>query len=159
MLAGCGGESFVGALQNSLRADVNPAAGGHLAVHHQAGAIELVKISPVAPVADEIGIGDKHARSVGVRAKNTDGLAGLDQESFVIFERTERGDDGVVGTPIASGFAAAAVDDQVFGLFGDFGIEVVHQHAQGGFLLPAFAGKSCAAGGADRLVASGFFGG
>ncbi len=36
MLAAGGGERFVGALQNSLRADVDPASGGHLAVHHQA---------------------------------------------------------------------------------------------------------------------------
>ena len=152
-------ERFVRALQNALRADVNPAAGGHLAIHHQAGAIEFVEMFPVAPVADEIGIGDQYARRMRVRAKNSDGLAGLDQQSFVIFERAERRDDGVIRIPVARRFAAAAVDDQVFRLLGDFGIEVVHQHAQGGFLLPAFAGKSCAAGGADWLVASGFFGG
>ena len=49
-----GGESFICALQDSLRADVNPAPRGHLSVHHQAGAVELVEILPVAPLSDEI---------------------------------------------------------------------------------------------------------
>ena len=48
------GKRFVRALQNSLGADVDPAPGGHLAVHHQAGAVELVEILPVAPVSNEI---------------------------------------------------------------------------------------------------------
>src|ERR1019366_4945712 len=78
MFARGGGESFVGALQNSLRADVNPTSGGHLAVHHQAGAVEFVEIFPIIPVTDEIGIRDEDARSILVRAKNSDGLAGLD---------------------------------------------------------------------------------
>ena len=150
------GECFVGALQNSLRADVDPASGGHLAVHHQAGAVELVEMFPVVPVADEIRIGDQDARRVGVRAKNSDWLAGLHQKRFVIFERAKRRDDGVETFPVARGFAASAVDDQVFRLLGDLGIEVVHQHAQRGFLLPAFAGKGIAARRAHGLIGGRF---
>ena len=157
LTCGCG-ECFVRPLQNSLGADVNPAAGGHLAVHHQAGAIELVEMLPIAPVSDEIGIGDEHARGVGVRAKNSHGLAGLHQQGFVIFQRAQRSDDGVVAIPAACSLAAAAIDDQVFRLLGDFRVEVVHQHAQGGFLLPALAGKGGAAWCAHRLISRGFFG-
>ena len=40
------GEGFVGALHDSLAADVDPGAGGHLAVHHQALSFELVEIPP-----------------------------------------------------------------------------------------------------------------
>ena len=58
MLARRGCKRFVGPLQNSLRADVNPAARSHLAVHHQTRAIELIEIFPVAPVADQIRIRD-----------------------------------------------------------------------------------------------------
>ena len=36
VLVGGSGEGFVSALDDALRADVNPRAGGHLAVHHQA---------------------------------------------------------------------------------------------------------------------------
>ena len=150
------GERFVSALQNSLRADVDPASGGHLAVHHQAGAVELVEMLPVVPVPDEIRIRDQHARRIGVRAENSHRLAGLHEQRFVVFERAKRRDDGVKAFPVARRFAAPAVDDQIFGLFGDLGIEVVHQHAQRGFLLPAFAGKRSAARRAHRLVAGRF---
>ncbi len=157
MLAPCCGEGFVRPLQDSLRADVDPAAGSHLAVHHQAGAVELVEMRPVVPLADEIRIRDQDARRVGVRAENADRLAGLHEQRFVVFEGAERSDDRVIAVPIASRLAAPAVDDQIFGLFGNLGIEVVHQHAQRRFLLPAFAGKGRAAGRADGLVAGRVF--
>ena len=35
VLSSAGGERFVGALENALGADVNPASGGHLAEHRQ----------------------------------------------------------------------------------------------------------------------------
>jgi hypothetical protein len=38
------------------------------------------------------------------------------------------------------GATAAAVDDEVLRALGDLGIEVVVQHAKGGFLDPALAG-------------------
>ena len=40
---------FVGALHDALTADVNPRTGRHLAVHHQAFAIKLVKVLPRGP--------------------------------------------------------------------------------------------------------------
>lgn len=84
-----------------------------------------------------------------MRAKNSDGLAGLDEESFVIFERAKGRDDGVETFPIARGLSGAAVDDEIIGMLGDVGIEIIHEHAQGGFLLPTFAGKLRAAWRAD----------
>ena len=38
MLLACGGEGLESSLHDALRADVDPGARGHLAVHHQAGA-------------------------------------------------------------------------------------------------------------------------
>ena len=58
----------------------------------------------------------------------------------------------MVAIPIASGFARPAIDHQVARALADFFVEVVHQHAHGGFLLPAFTGKSRAAGSADGCV-------
>src|SRR6202008_4256605 len=49
MLAAHFGECLVGALDDALRADVDPAAGSHLAVHHEPLAIELVERLPVRP--------------------------------------------------------------------------------------------------------------
>src|SRR5204863_7672070 len=39
------------------------------------------------------------------------------------------------------GAARAAVDDEGVGVLRDLGIEVVHEHPQGGFLGPALAGQ------------------
>ena len=58
-------------------------------------------------------------------------------------------DDRVERRPAARGAAGAAVDDQIVGALGDLGIEVVHQHPQGGFLRPSFAGERGAARRAD----------
>ncbi len=57
-------EGLVGALHDALRADVDPGAGRHLAVHHQPLAIELVEVLPGRPVRHEVGVGDQHARRV-----------------------------------------------------------------------------------------------
>ena len=75
MFVGHRGERFERALNDALRADVDPTAGGHLAVHHQAFAFELVKVFPVGPGADEIRIGDQNSRRVFVRAKDADRFA------------------------------------------------------------------------------------
>src|ERR1039457_3214939 len=53
------------------------------------------------------------------------------------------------GGPVAGGFAGAAVDHQVGRAIGDVGVEVVHEHAHGGFQLPSPAAQGCAARGAD----------
>ena len=86
MFVGGSGEGFVGALDDALRADVNPRAGGHLAVHDEAELFELVELLPVGPVADEVGVADKHARRIFVGAEDGDGLAGLDQQRLVVIE-------------------------------------------------------------------------
>ena len=64
-------------------------------------------------------------------------------------ETLELTDDGVKALPVARGLADAAVDDEVRGALGDFGVEIVHQAAQGSFLLPAFAAELVAARGVD----------
>ena len=96
MLAAHLGEGLVGALDDALRADVDPAAGGHLAVHHQPLAIELVEHLPIRPFGHEVGVGDEHARRVLVGAEHADRLARLDEQGLVLLEPLERLDDLVV---------------------------------------------------------------
>jgi hypothetical protein len=72
-------EGLVGALNNALGADVDPGAGRHLAEHHQAFAVEQVKMFPVCPMRYEIGVGDQDARRVGMGAEHADRLARLHQ--------------------------------------------------------------------------------
>ncbi len=103
MLAAGFHEGLVGALNDPLRADIDPRAGGHLAVHHQALAIELVEMGPVGPVRDEVRIGDQHARRIGMGAEHADRLAGLHQKRLLVRERLQRRDDGVEVVPGSGG--------------------------------------------------------
>ena len=75
--------------------------------------------------------------------KDGDRLAGLDEERVFRAEALEFANDGVEAFPVARGTADAAIDDEVLRALGHFGIEVVHQAAEGGFLLPAFAAEMC----------------
>ena len=51
-------ECFEGALKDSLRGDVDPGAGGHLAVHHETFGLELAELRPRCPVTNEVGVSD-----------------------------------------------------------------------------------------------------
>ena len=72
---GEGGKGLEGSLENTLGADVDPTAGGHLAVHHQALAVELVEVFPGGPFADKVGIGDDDTRRHLVGGKDSDRFA------------------------------------------------------------------------------------
>ena len=85
-----GGERFVGSLQNPLSSDVNPAAGGHLAVHRQAAILEIAERLPGGPGRHEQRVGDEHARRAGVRPEHADRLAGLHEQRLVVLERAQR---------------------------------------------------------------------
>ena len=142
-------ERLVGALQDPLRPDVDPRAGGHLAVHHQAGLLELAEDLPGRPLADEIRVGDEHPRRPRVRADDADRLARLDQQRLVVAELAQLADDRVEGAPRPSRASGPAVDDEVVGVLGDLRVEVVHEHPERRFLRPAATGQLGAARGAN----------
>src|SRR5690242_17105828 len=96
-----------------------------------------MKLVPVGPAPDQVGVGNQHPRRVFVRAEDADRLARLHQQRLVIIQFAQTAHDGVKRLPVARGLARAAVDDQFLRLFGDFRIQVVHHHPQGGFLYPA----------------------
>ncbi len=81
------GEALVGALQDPLGADVDPRAGGHLAVHREPERLEAAELRPVRPVGDEVGVGDEHTRRPLVGAEHADRLARLDEQRLVVGER------------------------------------------------------------------------
>ncbi len=145
MLATGFDEGFVSALHDALAADVDPAAGGHLAIHGQALGIQFVEVLPTGPVRHQVGVGDQHARGIAVGLEYADRLAGLYQQGFIIVELSEAFDDLVVALPVARGTADATVNHQLIGVFGDFRVEVVHQHAQRRFGQPALGGQLSAA--------------
>ena len=137
LLRGDGGEGLVGALEDALGADVDPGAGRHLPVHGQAEGLQAAELLPVGPVADEVGVGDEDARGPLVGLHDADRAAGLDEHRLVLLELLQGADHGVEGAPVAGRLARAAVDDELVGVLGDLGVEVVLQHPQGGLLLPA----------------------
>ncbi len=149
VLAGALGVGFVGSLEDALGADVDPGAGGHLAEHDETLGGEFIEMLLSGPVRDEVGVGDDDAGGFEGGLDDTDGFAGLDEEGFVGFEVFETVDDSVVAFPGTGGLTPSAVDDEFIGFFGDFWVEVVHEHAHGGFGLPGFAGFGGAAGSAD----------
>ncbi len=122
-------EGLVGALQDALRADVDPRTRGHLAVHHQPAPVEVVEDGPVGPLAHEIRVGDQHAGRVLVRAHDAHGLARLHEQRLVVFQVAQRAHDRVEAIPVARGLAASAVHDQIRGVLADAVVEVVEQHA------------------------------
>ncbi len=149
VLPGALGEGLVGALQDSLGADVDPAAGGHLAVHGEAQRVEPAEFVPGGPAGHQVGVGDQDPGRLLVGPEDAHRLAALDQQGLVVVQPAEGGDDPVVALPVARGLPSPAVDDQLLGPLGDVRIEVVHQHPEGGLLVPALAAESGAPGSAD----------
>ena len=135
--AGDLGEALVGALEDALRADVDPRSGGHLAVHREALVFETPELVPVRPVGHEVGVGDQHPWRPLVRAHDADRLARLDEHRLVALERGERAQHRPVRVPRTGGATGAAVDDEPVGILGHLGVEVVLQHPKGRLLLPA----------------------
>ena len=107
------GQRFVGALEDALAADVDPAAGGHLAVHGQPAILQVPEGFPGRPRRHQQRVGNQHPRRMLVRAEDADGLAGLHDQGLVVVELLQRRDDGVEGRPAPGGAARAAVHDQI----------------------------------------------
>ena len=146
-------EGLVGALDDALAADVDPRARRHLAVHHQALAVELVEVLPRRPLRHQVRVGDQDARRIDRRAEHADGLAGLDEQRLVLAERAQRLQDRLEARPVARRLADAAVDDERVGVLGDLGVEVVLDHPVRRFDQPVAAGDRAAARRAHRVRA------
>ena len=86
MLARARGEGLVGPLQNSLRANVDPAAGGHLPVHRETERFEPVELVPGAPLGHEVAVGDQDARGVFVGFEHRLRAATLNQQRLITFK-------------------------------------------------------------------------
>ena len=136
MLLARGGERLVRALQDPLRADVDPGAGGHLAEHRQPERLEPAELVPRRPARHEQRVRDQHARRARVRAEDADRLAALDEQRLVVAELEQRADDRLQRLVGARGPARAAVDDELLGMLGHLGVEVVEQHPQRRLGLP-----------------------
>ena len=159
VLAGGLGEGLVGALEDPLGADVDPRAGGHLAVHGEAEPLQPAELVGGGPVGHQHRVGDQHPRRLRVGLEHRHRLAGLDEQRLLVAQPPERRDDRLEALPVARRLPRAAIDHQLLRPLGDLGVEVVHQHPQRGLLLPAAAGDLGAAGSADGAGTGGAGGG
>ena len=73
--------------------------------------------------------------------EHADRPAGLDQQRLVAPEVGEAAFDGQQRPGVARGLAGAAVDDQLLGVLGHLGVEVVVQHPQRRLLRPPAGGQ------------------
>ena len=144
-----GGKRFIGALQDPLGADVDPRTGGHLAIHRETQLLEAAEFIPICPIPDQVGVGQKHARSPFMRAHHANRFARLHEHRFVVLQRDEGAHDRVVAVPVAHGLARAAVDDELVRVLCDLRVEVVLQHPQRGLLRPAEGVQRVSAKGAN----------
>ncbi len=151
-LAGDGAEGLEGALEDALAADVDPRTGRHLAVHDEPALLQAAELLPVGPVADQVRVGDEHARRPLAGPQHPDRLAGLHQQRLVVSQRAQGPHDRVVRLPVPGRLAGAAVDHQLLGVLGHLRVQVVHQHPQRALLLPAETAERGAVGGTDGGV-------
>ncbi len=132
-----GGEGLVCALQNALRADVDPGSGRHLAVHGQPERFEAPELVPVRPIRNQVGVRDQHPGRPLVGLHDADRLARLHQQRLVAAQRLKAAVDGGQAGVVARGLAGSAVHDELLGMLGHLRVEVVLQHAQRRLLRPA----------------------
>ncbi len=85
----------------------------------------------------------KHSRRVRMSPKHRHRFARLHDQGLVVLQTLQSGHDRFIALPGAGRLAGASIDDQILRLLGHFRVEIVHQHAHGGFLLPALAGELC----------------
>ena len=145
-----GRERLVGALEDSLRADVDPRPGRHLAEHRQPLRLEPAELVPRRPARHEQRVRDQHARRLRRRPEDRDGLAGLNEQGLVVAELQQCADDSLQCVVRARRAPRASVDHEVFRPFGDFGVEVVEQHPQRRLGCPRLRVQCRAARCADR---------
>ena len=138
-------EGLVGEAEDALRADVEPAGGGHLAVHRQPRVLEPAEGVLVGPLRDDHRCRDEDTRRVLVGRKHGHRLARLDDQCLVGAEALEGGDDAGQVFLGARRLASTSVDDERVGILGDARVEVVEEAAERAFLLPAAAAQAAQA--------------
>jgi hypothetical protein len=87
-----------------------------------------------------------------MRAEHRNRFARLDHQCFIVFEPAQRRDNRVEGLPASRRASRAAVDNEFVRTLGNLGIEIVHEHAQRGFLWPSLTRNRRASGCADMAA-------
>jgi hypothetical protein len=97
-----------------------------------------------------VRVGDQNAGRLLVRSEHAHGLPALNEQRLVVLQSPQRPDDRLVALPVSRRLSGAAVDDELVRILGDVRVQVVHQHPEGGFLVPALAADLGSGGCPDR---------
>src|ERR1051325_6618053 len=138
-----GRERFECSLHDSLTTDVDPGAGGHLAIHGQTESFEAVELGVIVPLPDEVRIRNQNTRCFIVGPKLSDRFARLHKQRLVVLEMAQRINNRVERLPPARGPPRSTINYEAIRSFGHIGIEIVHDHSHGRFLMPALASALC----------------
>src|SRR6185436_440656 len=84
-------------------------------------------------------------------SKNSDRLARLHQQGFIVFNGLQLANDRVETIPVARCLPSPTIDDEFVRLLSNIRIEIVHQTTQRGFLMPTLASQLCTAGRMNRF--------
>ncbi len=139
MGAGTRRKGLVGPLDDALGSDVGPGAGGHLAKHHQAEALQVAEVLPRGPARDQVRVGHEDPGRPLVGGEHPHGLPALHQKGFVPLQVPQTVHQGVEGLPTPGRPPRPAVDDEVLRPLRV--LQVVLQHAQEGLLAPSLAAQ------------------
>ena len=145
-------QGFVGALEDALGTDIDPASGCHLAVHGQPFGLQTPELIPGGPVRNDQGIGQEDPGGLRMSLEHGHRLPGLHDQRLVVFQVFERLHDGPETLPVPGRLPRPSVDDELFGLLADLRIEVVHQHPERSLLRPALGLEFCPPWGSDLSV-------
>ena len=147
-------EDFVGSLNDTLRADILPVAGGEPAPADEilsSPARRTFRHWPICRRCCNWPSG-RPALSAWV-LRMPIGLPDCTMRVSPSAHRLERRDDLVVGWPVAGGATKRGIDDEVVGVLADR--QNVLQQAQQTFLAPAFAAQARARGDSKRTFHDG----
>jgi hypothetical protein len=112
-------EDLVGALDDALRPDILPIAGGQAAPANEILLLQRVEVLRFGPLSDHVAVRHDHDRrfSMGFDAANR--LSRLHDQRLMLIHRRQRFDDHVVRRPIARGAPKSGIDHEVVGILAD----------------------------------------
>ena len=116
------------AVDDPLRADVHPAAGGHLPIVGNAHLLGDFPIVDVIEHADHQRVGEDHARSVGFARKETYGMPGFEHQRLLVGEFFQILFDQAVLQPVLADLPRLAIGHELIGIQRHVKIEIVVDH-------------------------------
>ena len=128
-------ESDIGAVDDALRADVHPAAGGHLTVVDAAQRGQAMEIFRRVEHTDHQAVGDDCARRLRARREETERMPGADHQGLGVIHDLQVAFDQEVLHPVLADLARLTVCDQFVGVEGYVEVEVVVDHHLHGLRL------------------------